>query len=95
MQDGVQSVPEIVPPDGVEIAEEVYLFAKQHGARVDAWRRAGVDLVAVLGAAASNATRSTQWRLERKAKAIAAAGAVNVTEQVLRMLRPVDAAITP
>lgn len=85
-QDGLERVPQIVPPDGADAAAELFQFAKQHGGRIDAWIRAGVDVAAICKLAADGVSRRTSYRLRQKAAAIAAVGAPVVVAQVAQML---------
>lgn len=88
VQEHLQAVPQILQPDGVDEAAELFQFAKQHGARIDTWLRAGVDLAKVAKLAAESSSRMTKHRMARKAKALAAAGVPCVVAQVVNMLTP-------
>jgi hypothetical protein len=89
VQERLQSVPQLAPPQGVDEAAELFQFARQHGARLDTWIRAGVDLAKIASLAAERSSRMTKHRMVRKAKALASAGVPCVVDQVVDMLTPV------
>jgi len=80
------AIPEAVQPEAADFAGELFQFLQQHGARVDAWMGAGVDLRRLASDRVSGLSRVSRWRHGQMVKRLAAVNVGAATALVASML---------
>ncbi len=75
-------VPELEPVEGADEAGELFQFLEQHGPRLLAWHEAKVPLLKLARLRVRQASRMTQYRMNRLQKRVERVGASVVTALV-------------